>query len=205
MRCMAEIRSVCVYCGSSAGDDPIYVAAARKLGQILARERIRLVYGGGGIGLMGAAAHAAMDTGGEVIGIIPDFLVARERAMDGAHEVIVTRDMQERKRLMFERADAFVVLPGGIGTLEETVEQMSWLQLERHQKPIVLVNIKNFWNPFFALLQHMRDQKFLHTVQPLCFSVDRVEDVLPKLREAARAVPEEKIRGEAARAVTEKM
>lgn len=202
---MAEIRSVCIYCGSSAGDDPIYVEAARKLGQILARERIRLVYGGGGIGLMGAIAHAAMDAGGEVIGIIPDFLVAREHAMDGAHEVIVTRDMQERKRLMFERADAFVVLPGGIGTLEETVEQMSWLQLERHQKPIVLVNIKSFWNPFFALLQHMRDQKFLHTVQPLCISVDRIEDVLPKLREAARAVPEEKIRGEAARAVTEKM
>ena len=205
MRFMAEIRSVCVYCGSSAGDDPIYAAAARKLGQILARERIRLVYGGGGIGLMGAVAHAAMDAGGEVIGIIPDFLVAREHAADGAREVIVTRDMQERKRMMFERADAFVVLPGGIGTLEETVEQMSWLQLERHRKPIVLVNIKGFWNPFFALLQHMRDQKFLHTVQPLCISVDRIEDVLPKLREAARTVPEEKIRGEAARAVTEKM
>src|SRR3990170_3474258 len=114
---MADIQSVCVYCGSSVGNDPAYLEAARSFGRIIAHEKIKLVYGGGGIGLMGALAHAVMDAGGEVTGVIPDFLVARERAAEGARAVIVTRDMHERKRRMFELADAFVTLPGGIGTL----------------------------------------------------------------------------------------
>lgn len=202
---MAEIRSVCVYCGSSPGADPIYVDAARRFGAILAREKVRLVYGGGGIGLMGALAHAAMDAGGEVIGVIPDFLVQRERAFEGAREVVVTRDMHERKRIMFERADAFAVLPGGIGTLEELVEQLSWIQLERHHKPVALLNIKDFWNPFFALLDHMRDERFLHTVGKLCIGVERVEELMPSLREAARQAPQSELRGGKAREVAEKM
>jgi hypothetical protein len=202
---MAEIRSVCVYCGSSAGKDPIFRETARRLGTLLARERIRLVYGGGGIGLMGALAHAAMEGGGEVIGVIPEFLVAREHAFEGAREVVVTRDMHERKRIMFERADAFAVLPGGIGTLEELVEQLSWLQLEQHRKPVALVNINGYWNPFFELLEHMREQRFLHTVRKLCIEVDRVDDVVAKLRAAARGFSDEELRGGKAREVAEKM
>jgi uncharacterized protein (TIGR00730 family) len=202
---MAEIRSICVYCGSSAGKDPIHLATARRLGELLARERIRLIYGGGGIGLMGALAHAAMEAGGEVTGVIPEFLVERERAFEGAREVIVTRDMHERKRIMFERADAFAVLPGGIGTLEELVEQLSWLQLEQHRKPIALVNVNGYWDPFFALLDHMRAQRFLHTVRTLCIEAARVEDVVPKLRAAAKAVPDETLRDGKAREVAQKM
>jgi hypothetical protein len=205
---MAEIKSICVYCGSSVGDDPAFAEAARRLGQCLARERIQLVYGGGGIGLMGELARAVDQAGGRVIGVIPDFLVERERAFDfsrNSHEVIVTRDMHERKLTMFDRADAFAVLPGGIGTLEELVEQLSWLQLERHRKPVALVNISGFWMPFLALLDHMRDHRFLHTVRPLCIAVDRVEDVVPRLRAAAKAVPPEELRDGKAREVAQKM
>jgi uncharacterized protein (TIGR00730 family) len=202
---MAEIRSICVYCGSSAGRDPTHLKTARRLGELLARERIRLVYGGGGIGLMGALAHAAMAAGGEVIGVIPEFLVERERAFEGAREVVVTRDMHERKRIMFERADAFAVLPGGIGTLEELVEQLSWLQLEQHRKPIALVNVNDYWKPFFQLLDHMRDEQFLHTARALCIEAGRVEDVVPKLRAAAKDISEEELRNGKAREVAEKM
>ena len=202
---MAEIRSVCVYCGSSAGDDPIYVAAARKLGQILAREKIRLVYGGGGIGLMGAVAHAVMDAGGEVIGIIPDFLVAREHAFEGAREVVVTRDMHERKREMFERADAFIALPGGIGTLEELIEQLSWLQLGQHRKPVLAFNLNGFWNPLLALLAHQEARGFIRPRSFELLVAERIEDVMPRLREAARTIPEDELRGAAAQAVAQEM
>jgi len=205
MRFMAEIRSVCVYCGSSAGDDPIYVAAARKLGQILARERIRLVYGGGGIGLMGAVAHAAMDAGGEVIGIIPDFLVAREHAFEGAREVVVTRDMHERKREMFERADAFIALPGGIGTLEELIEQLSWLQLCQHRKPVLALNLNGFWDPLLALLAHLEARGFIRPRSFELLVVERIEEVVPRLRKAASGIPESELRGAAARAIAQEM
>lgn len=205
MRFMAEIRSVCVYCGSSAGDDPIYVAAARKLGQILAHEKIRLVYGGGGIGLMGAVAHAAMDAGGEVIGIIPDFLVAREHAFEGAREVVVTRDMHERKRTMFERADAFIALPGGIGTLEELIEQLSWLQLGQHRKPVLALNLNGFWDPLLTLLAHLEARGFIRPRSFELLVAGRVEDVLPRLRDAARTVPENELRGTAARVTAQEM
>ena len=120
---MSRIKSICVYCGSGPGTNPAFVAAARSFGRILAENRIRLVYGGGSIGLMGALAESVLDHGGQVTGIIPDFLIARELMLLRAQELIVTRDMHERKRIMFERADAFVALPGGIGTLEELVEQ----------------------------------------------------------------------------------
>ena len=120
--------------------------AARAFGAILAKNGIGLVYGGGSVGMMGAIAHSVLDHGGEVTGIIPEFLMAREHALHGAQELIVTRDMHERKRKMFEMADAFVALPGGVGTLEELVEQITWVQLGRHKKPILLANIKDFWD-----------------------------------------------------------
>jgi uncharacterized protein (TIGR00730 family) len=188
---MSLIRTICVYCGSGPGRNPAFLAAARKFGEILARNRVRLVYGGGSLGLMGELANAVLDNGGEVTGIIPEFLTGREKKLARAQEVIVTRDMHERKRVMFERADAFVALPGGIGTLEETVEQMTWAQLGRHKKPIVLANIEGFWDPLCALLDHMADLAFIRPglmVEPIV--VDRVEDILPRARAAVAKLSE---------------
>jgi uncharacterized protein (TIGR00730 family) len=202
---MAEIRSVCVYCGSSAGDDPDFVAGARALGTAIARAGMRLVYGGGGVGLMGAVADAAMAAGGIVTGVIPDFLVVRERALEGARDVIVVKDMHERKRLLFENADAFVVLPGGIGTLEEVVEQLSWVQLQRHKKPVLLVNLKGFWNPFIALVNHLIARGFIRSGSVPFLLAERIEDALPMLRAAVRDLPDMALRGPEAKAVAEEM
>jgi uncharacterized protein (TIGR00730 family) len=188
---MSTIKSICVYCGSGPGSNPAFVEAARAFGRILAENGIRLIYGGGSVGLMGELAKSVVDHGGVVTGIIPEFLTAREFMFKRAQEMIVTRDMHERKRLMFERADAFVALPGGIGTLEELVEQMTWAQLGRHKKPILIANIEHFWDPLCILLDHMKDAAFIReglTVNLLV--ADRVEDILPKLLEAARAVAE---------------
>ena len=188
---MNGIKSICVYCGSGPGTNPAFVHAAREFGRILAENKIRLVYGGGSVGLMGALAMSVVDHGGIVTGIIPDFLTEREFMFQGAQEMIVTRDMHERKKLMFERADAFVALPGGIGTLEEMVEQMTWAQLGRHKKPILLANIESFWEPLCALIEHMRTMQFIRAGLTINLLVaDRVEDILPKLQEAARAVAE---------------
>ena len=188
---MSTLKAICVYCGSGPGSNPKFVESARAFGRILAENNIGLVYGGGSIGLMGAIAELVIDHGGQVTGIIPDFLKAREMMFRDAQEIIVTRDMHERKRLMFERADAFVALPGGIGTLEELVEQMTWAQLGRHKKPILMVNVDNFWDPLCALLDHMRDMQFIRaglTVSPLV--VNSVEEILPALRDATRHISE---------------
>ena len=191
MHLMGGIKSICVYCGSGPGTNPAFVVATRALGRILAENGIRLVYGGGSVGLMGALAMSVVDHGGLVTGIIPDFLTEREFMFQGAQEVIVTRDMHERKRLMFERADAFVALPGGIGTLEELVEQMTWAQLGRHKKPILIANIEGFWEPLCALLNHMKELQFIRAGLTVNLLVaNRVEDILPKLLEAVRAVAE---------------
>ena len=202
---MADIKSVCVYCGSSPGSDPIYVESAQTFGRILAKEKIRLVYGGGGIGLMGALAQACLEAGGHVTGIIPDFLVARERALDLDHNVIVTQDMHERKRTMFENADAFVALPGGIGTLEELVEQMTWLQLGRHKKPLAILNVKNFWAPFLALLDHQEAHGFFRRGSFEFLVAENVEGIVPVLRDAARGLSDEELRNGAAKLVAEEM
>jgi len=189
---MSRIKSICVYCGSGPGTNPAFVDTARRLGRILAENKIRLVYGGGSIGLMGALAESVIDQGGLVTGIIPDFLTGREFMFRRAQEMIVTRDMHERKRLMFEHADAFVALPGGIGTLEELVEQLTWAQLGRHKKPILIANIDRFWDPLCALIDHMRKLEFIRAGLTLNLLVaERVEEILPKLIEAVRAVPEE--------------
>lgn len=189
---MSEIRKVCVYCGSGPGTDPAFVEAARELGATLAREKVGLVYGGGAVGIMGAIAMSVLDHGGTLTGIIPEFLMSRERALRGTHDLVVTRDMHERKRMMFEMADAFVALPGGVGTLEEVVEQITWVQLGRHKKPILLANIKGFWDPLCALLEHMKALEFIRSGLDFNLLVTpKVGDILPMLRAEAAKVPEE--------------
>lgn len=180
-----EIRSICVYCGSQPGRDDAYMEAGRALGRSIADHGLRLVYGGGTRGIMGAVAAGVLANGGEVTGIIPEFLMDKEatrQSLGQLNELIVTADMHERKHTMFERADAFVALPGGIGTLEEIVEIMTWAQLGRHRKPMVFGNVNNFWRPMLDLLQHMRDEGFVHTahlVQPLV--VDDAADIVPAI------------------------
>ena len=187
---MNEIKTVCVYCGSGSGSNPRFVEAAIALGKVFAENNIRLVYGGGSVGLMGAVAKSTLDHGGSVTGIIPDFLRARENSLTRIQEMIVTPDMHERKRLMFERSDAFVALPGGVGTLEELVEQMTWQQLGRHSKPVLLANIDDFWEPLLALLTHMRANQFIRPALDIeVLKAERVEDILPRLRAAAARAP----------------
>ncbi len=189
---MSKIKAICVYCGSSPGTDPAFVQTARGFGKILAENGVRLVYGGGSIGLMGALASSVIEHGGAATGIIPEFLTAKERPKRLAQEQIVTRDMHERKQTMFDRADAFVALPGGLGTLEELVEQMTWAQLGRHRKPILVANINGFWDPLLALIDHMRGLGLVPSpargIELLV--ADRIEDILPKLHAAAPAVSE---------------
>ena len=188
---MSSIKSVCVYCASGPGKNPAFVEAARSFGRVLAENGIRLVYGGGSVGLMGALADAVLDHGGAVTGVIPEFLVNREHMLARAQERIITRDMHERKRIMFGRADAFVALPGGVGTLEELVEQLTWAQLGRHKKPILILNVEGFWDPLCALLDRMEKLEFIRTGMSVKLLVaDRVENILPTLFEAARAIPE---------------
>jgi uncharacterized protein (TIGR00730 family) len=188
---MTEINAVCVYCGSSAGRDPVFSEAAAEFGKILAENGVRLVYGGGSVGLMGALAQAVISHGGTATGIIPYFLTTRERPRRLSQDLIITRDMHERKRAMFDHADAFVALPGGIGTLEELVEQLTWAQLGRHRKPILIANISRYWDPLLTLLTHMRERAFLPASLPVDFLVaDRVEDILPMLKQAASGVTE---------------
>ncbi len=183
------IESVCVYCGSSAGREAGLAQAARQVGQAIGAAGLRLVYGGGTKGLMGAVCDGTMEAGGKVTGIIPRFLMhkeATEAALGKLDDLVVTEDMHARKHAMFERSDAFVTLPGGIGTLEEVVEIMTWAQLGRHTKPIVLANFGGFWDPLISLLDHMREAGFIHSshlVQPLV--IDAPERIIPAIVEAA--------------------
>src|ERR1700678_849443 len=192
MNDMSTIKTVCVYCGSGPGTNPRFMESAKALGRALAEGGIRLVYGGGSVGMMGAVATSVLDHGGMVTGIIPGFLTAKENALKRVQEMIVTPDMHERKRLMFEHSDAFVALPGGIGTLEELVEQLTWQQLGRHSKPVLLANIDGFWEPLLALLAHMRATQFIRpTLSIDILKAERVEDILPRLRAAAAHAPDD--------------
>ncbi|MEP1205890.1 MAG: TIGR00730 family Rossman fold protein [Rhizobiaceae bacterium] len=180
------IRSLCVYCGSSPGGDPAFKRAAQKLGEELAGQNLRLVYGGGDKGLMGALAESVLAHNGKVLGIIPDFLLKSEQGQQAQNiagaEMVVVPDMHTRKRRMFEESDAFLAMPGGIGTLEELVEVLTWAQLRRHQKPVGLLNINEFWSPYVELVQHMSDAGFLHNpaeAMPQVF--DQAEDVVAGL------------------------
>lgn len=187
---LRPLSSICVYCGSSFGTDPAHEAAATRLGQMLAENDIRLIYGGGSVGLMGTVARATLDSGGSVTGIIPHFLQEREVMLSSLEDLVVTADMHERKQLMFQKADGFIALPGGIGTLEEAVEMMTWAQLGQHRKPIVLANINGFWSPLLELLDHMRSQGFIRPDTEVPYLVARrIEDAIPMLRRAVSDGP----------------
>lgn len=179
--------NICVYCGSGDGKDPRYSAAAETLGRHIATSGHHLVYGGGNMGLMGTVARAARDGGAHVTGIIPHFLVKKEKILEGTSgknpvEIILVDDMHQRKMQMFERADAFVALPGGVGTLEELVEQMTWAQLGRHNKPIVMVDIAGFWRPMMDLLAHMRMEGFIRDgLEVRTLTAEKTEDVIPMI------------------------
>jgi uncharacterized protein (TIGR00730 family) len=196
---MAELKSICVYCGANTGARPEYAEAASELGRAMAANGIRLVYGGGAIGLMGIVARSAMEAGGDVTGIIPQFLRDREVMLREVDDLVVTADMHERKSIMFERSDAFVALPGGIGTLEEVVEVMTWAQLDRHVKPVMIVNIGGFWDPPIEQFSRMTGEGFLHKSflgnhvdLPVRF-VNSVAEVIPTLRATVAALPRRKL------------
>lgn len=182
---MKNIKSICVYCGSSKGTNPKFKAAARALGKSIAKHNIRLIYGGGTRGLMGIIADSVQANGGKVTGIIPKFLLERETSSDSLDhfdELHIVEDMHTRKQMMFDSADAFVALPGGLGTLEEVIEMMTWAQIGRHQKPILLANIANFWAPLNALLDHMIENGFIESNydgRPLL--IEKVDEIVPAI------------------------
>jgi uncharacterized protein (TIGR00730 family) len=177
---METNHNLCVYCGSGPGRNPAYLEAAQTLGRSLAAHGIGLVYGGGSLGLMGELARSTLAAGGRVIGVIPQFLVQRERMLTDVQEVVVTQNMHERKMSMFEKAHGFVALPGGIGTLEELVEVSTWAQLNQHRKPIIIANIEGYWDPLLALVRHMREEKFIRPGLEVNYEViARAEDIVP--------------------------
>ncbi len=157
---LASRKSVCVFCGSRRGADPAYAAAAAELGTALASADLRLVYGAGDVGLMGAVARAAMAAGGETFGVIPAHLVAREEGRRDITHLVVTETMHERKKVMFMNADAIVTLPGGPGSLDELFEVLTWRQLGLHAKPVYLLNVNGYWDPLLGLLRHIVAQGF---------------------------------------------
>lgn len=176
-------KSICVYCGASPGKRPEFIEAAYALGKHLAHHQCRLVYGGGTRGLMGAVADGVLEHGGEVLGIIPQFLVDREalsEELKRLSEVRITDNMHQRKWMMFEESDAFVTLPGGIGTLEELVEIMTWAQLDRHRKPVLIANLDGYWNPLSQQMENMSGAGYIHNAQSLNPKfVDQIDAILP--------------------------
>jgi uncharacterized protein (TIGR00730 family) len=200
----SSLQNICVYCGSGSGHNQAYVEAARALGRILAASRIGLVYGGGALGLMGEIARSVLEHGGHVTGIIPGFLSEREHMLIEAQELIVVDDMHQRKQLMFVKSDAFVALPGGLGTLEEFVEQLTWTQLGRHAKPIVLANIDGFWDPLLELFDRMGAESFIRPGLELkMLVVDRVENIVPVIEQNLAPYPED-VTGQVEAGVTAK-
>ena len=182
---MTEVRSLCVYCGSAGAVPEAHKAAARRLGKLVAEAGITLVYGGGRVGLMGIAADAALAAGGKVIGVIPQLLVDAEAGHGGVSELHVVETMHERKHKMFELSDAFVILPGGLGTLDETFEIITWRQLRLHDRPILLVNEGGYWAPLLDLFAAMRAAGYVRPAHANLFQVvARVDDVLPALATA---------------------
>lgn len=187
---MSDISAICVFCGSRTGCDPAYENAARALGHLMAEKGIRLVYGGGHVGLMGVIADAVLDAGGQVTGVIPDFLRRREVGRDDLTELVVTDSMHSRKQRMFELADAFVALPGGLGTLDETIEVATWKQLGLHAKPIVILDAAGYWGALSALLTSVVKGGFAYgDIQTLWSVVDSAEQVFDAIDAAARPGP----------------
>ena len=193
------MRHLCVYCGSGPGRNPAYMAAARGLGTHMANQGIGLVYGGGSLGLMGEVARSVIAAGGHVVGIIPEFLVSKERMLTDVNELIVTASMHERKMTMFERSDGFVALPGGLGTLEELVEISTWAQLDRHAKPIIICDIDDYWSPLLSLISHMRQEKFIRDGLELKLDVVKTAEAVvsvfeERLKQSTSKVPQEPLR-----------
>jgi uncharacterized protein (TIGR00730 family) len=182
---MRRLKSLCVYCGSSSQVDQRYRDAAVRLGGLLAERRITLVYGGGRVGLMGLMADACLQAGGAVVGVIPEFLRRYEVGHGAVTELVVVDSMHQRKQTMFERSDGFVILPGGLGTLDETFEMLTWKQLRLHDKPIVVADVAGYWQPFAALIEHVIRENFARPeMRALLTVVDNVEQVLPALETA---------------------
>ncbi|MCH8239475.1 MAG: TIGR00730 family Rossman fold protein [Proteobacteria bacterium] len=180
------VKNICVYCGTGPGRNPAYAQAARTLGRTMAQADIGLVYGGGGSGLMGEIARAALAHGGHVTGVIPEFLNKRVKILMEVQDLIVTQSMHERKQIMFEKSDAFVALPGGLGTLEELMEQLTWSQLGQNSKPIILADIDGFWTPLLSLFDHMRGEAFVRPgLEVELTSVKRADDIVPVIQELA--------------------
>jgi uncharacterized protein (TIGR00730 family) len=178
-----DVSSICVFCGSKFGKNPAYRKAARDFGRLLATRSVRLVYGGGRIGLMGDVAEAVLDGGGEITGVVPEFLMEYEIGDPGGGELIIVDSMHQRKREMFERSDAFVVLPGGLGTIDEAIEVVTWKQLQIHAKPLVLVNVAGYWDPFLAAIDHVVDEDFGHpAIRGLFSCVSQIEDVFDAIQ-----------------------
>lgn len=181
-RFASEIKSICVFCGSGCGQNPKFKQAAKALGALLANRGIHLIFGGGDMGLMGETARAALDEGGKVTGIIPEFLLKYQSGTLNLEDLIITKDMHSRKAAMYQRADAYIALPGGIGTLEELVETMTWEQLGQHKKPIILLNTDKFWQPFLALLDHMNEETFIRKGLEVNFHViDEIDELVVRL------------------------
>lgn len=180
---MPHLQSVCIYCSSSNDVSDSHKTAARDMGRTLAAHDLDLVYGGGHIGLMGVAADAALANSGRVIGVIPKFLADYEVAHDNCTELIVTENMHQRKRIMAERSDAFVIMPGGLGTLDEAFETLTWKQLGLHNKPIVFLNIDGFWSPLLRMIEHQVAEKFVRQHHTQLFEmVDSVDLVVPAIQ-----------------------
>ena len=187
---MSDISAICVFCGSRTGSDPAYESAARSLGRMMAERDVRLVYGGGHVGLMGVLADAVLDAGGQVTGVIPDFLKRREVGREDLTELVVTDSMHSRKQRMFELADAFVALPGGLGTLDETIEVATWKQLGLHAKPIVILDAAGYWGALSALLASVVKGGFAYgDIQTLWSVVETPDQVFDAIDAAARPGP----------------
>lgn len=186
-----KIKNICVYCGSGRGRNPLFSQAANTLGEAMAEAEIGLVYGGGGNGLMGDVARSVRAAGGTVTGIIPEALVARENPYTDVDEYVIVENLHQRKMMMFERSDAFVALPGGLGTLEELVEQLTWVQLDFHQKPVIIANIDGYWDTLLTLFEQMRSETFIREgLLPRYYIVDKAEDIVPLLTRVRTTEPD---------------
>ena len=186
-----KIKNICVYCGSGRGKNPLFSQAANTLGEAMAEAEIGLVYGGGGNGLMGDVARSVRAAGGTVTGIIPEALVARENPYTDVDEYVIVDNLHQRKMMMFERSDAFVALPGGLGTLEELVEQLTWVQLDFHQKPVIIANIDGYWNTLLTLFDQMGNETFIREgLLPRYYVVDKAEDIVPLLTRVRTTEPD---------------
>lgn len=188
---MQHLKCLCVYCGSRPGAHPAYLEAAETLGKSMSENGVNLVFGGGADGMMGALSHALVEGGGKATAIVPRFLRDFAVGSDAVDELIVTQTMHERKQLMFDRADAFAALPGGIGTLEEVIEMITWRQLGQHGKPVVLINVAGYWDPLVALTEHLISQDFSgNSLRTYFMSVARPENVLGAIEERLAAEAE---------------